>query len=97
MKKLVRFLMSLSFAGAIANESPRIQPDVVYGRKDGMALTFDVFHPAKANGAGIIFTQSGGWYSIWNEPRNLLPACGSRPAASTSPARAGISIRMAAV
>lgn len=75
MKTIVRFLMSLSFAAAIANEAPRIQADVVYGHKDGMALTFDVFHPAKANGAGVIFTQSGGWYSIWKEPRTLLPAC----------------------
>lgn len=58
-----------------AAELPRIQPDVVYGHKDGLALTFDVFHPTKSNGAGIIFTQSGGWYSIWNEPKKLLPAC----------------------
>lgn len=75
MKTLVRFLMSLSFAATIANEAPRIQTDVVYGDKDGMALTFDVLHPAEANGAGIIFIQSGGWYSIWKEPRTPLPAC----------------------
>lgn len=39
-------------------------PEVVYGRKFGMALTFDVFRPAKnANGAGAIFVVSGGWFS----------------------------------
>ncbi|MEX0711293.1 MAG: alpha/beta hydrolase [Pirellulales bacterium] len=38
--------------------------DVVYGRKFGMALTMDVFTPAKdANGAGVVFVVSGGWFS----------------------------------
>ncbi len=38
--------------------------DVVYGRKFGMALTMDVFTPkANANGAGIIWVVSGGWFS----------------------------------
>ena len=42
-----------------------ITEDVVYGHKDGMALTFDVIEPAKPNGAGILWIQSGGWYSNW--------------------------------
>ena len=37
--------------------------DVVYGRKDGMALTMDVFRPKNPNGAGIVFVVSGGWFS----------------------------------
>ena len=38
--------------------------DVIYGRKFGVALTMDVFTPKKdANGAGIIFCVSGGWFS----------------------------------
>lgn len=40
--------------------------DVIYGRKYGMALTMDVFAPKdreKANGRGIIWCVSGGWYS----------------------------------
>lgn len=56
-------------------QTPDIKTDVVYGHKDGMAMTFDVFRPEKPNGAGILFLQSGGWYSIWNEPQKLLPAC----------------------
>ena len=41
-------------------------PDVVYGHKDGMALTFDVLKPpAGPNGAGILAIQSGGWNSRW--------------------------------
>jgi acetyl esterase/lipase len=38
--------------------------DVIYGRKHGLALTMDVFTPtANANGRGIIWCVSGGWYS----------------------------------
>src|SRR5437016_1450637 len=38
--------------------------DVVYGRRDGTALTLDVFTPkANANGAAIIWVVSGGWFS----------------------------------
>ena len=38
--------------------------DVIYGRKHGMALTLDVFKPREqANGAGVIFVVSGGWFS----------------------------------
>jgi acetyl esterase/lipase len=37
--------------------------DVVYGHKDGLALTLDVHRPARPNGAGIIYIVSGGWQS----------------------------------
>lgn len=38
--------------------------DVIYGRKFGVALTMDVFTPKeKANGRGVIFCMSGGWFS----------------------------------
>ena len=41
-------------------------PDVVYGHKDGMALTFDVLKPASnSNGAGVLYIESGGWRSSW--------------------------------
>jgi acetyl esterase/lipase len=47
-------------------QPPRTEPkpnytrteDVVYGRRDGMALTMDVFAPKKPNGAGIIIFVS---------------------------------------
>jgi uncharacterized protein (TIGR03067 family) len=36
--------------------------DAVYGRKDGLALTLDVFHPAnRANGAAVVWVLSGGF------------------------------------
>jgi acetyl esterase/lipase len=37
--------------------------DIVYGRKLGMALTMDVWKPAKQNGIGVIFLVSGGFQS----------------------------------
>jgi acetyl esterase/lipase len=37
--------------------------DVIYGRRDGMALTMDVFQPENPNGIGVLVMISGGWYS----------------------------------
>ena len=42
--------------------------DVLYGRKFGMALTMDIFQPAKPNGAGILFLVNGGWLSSKDTP-----------------------------
>jgi hypothetical protein len=42
---------------------PSVTTDVVYGHKDGLALTFDVHRPAQPNGAGVIAIVSGGWQS----------------------------------
>jgi hypothetical protein len=42
---------------------PSLTTDVVYGHNDGLALTFDVHHPAQPNGAGVISIVSGGWQS----------------------------------
>ncbi|HEX5471683.1 MAG TPA: alpha/beta hydrolase [Lacipirellulaceae bacterium] len=53
---------------AQAGEQLAITPDVVYGHKAGMALTFDVIHPKKPNGAGILVMMSGGWFSMWVPP-----------------------------
>jgi acetyl esterase/lipase len=39
-------------------------PEVVYGRRSGMALTMDVFAPKKdSNRAAVIVVVSGGWFS----------------------------------
>jgi acetyl esterase/lipase len=42
---------------------PSVTTDVVYGHKDGLALTFDVYGPSQPNGAGVIVIVSGGWQS----------------------------------
>ena len=43
----------LMVAGSASAAEPKIVPDVVYGHKDGMALTFDVIEPEAANGASF--------------------------------------------
>ena len=40
-----------------------IKADVVYTKKYGMALTFDVFMPANSNGSAVLFMNSGGFIS----------------------------------
>ena len=63
---------------AAADETIQITPDVVYGHKHGLALTFDVFKPkSKSNGAGVLFMVSGGWYSRWRAPAEAVD--GYRP------------------
>ena len=42
--------------------------DVVYGHRDGMALTYDVFKPKKPNGALVVNMVSAGWTSKWGPP-----------------------------
>jgi acetyl esterase/lipase len=42
---------------------PPVTTDVVYGHKDGLALTLDVHRSARPNGAGVISIVSGGWQS----------------------------------
>jgi len=61
-----------------------ITADVVYGHKDGMALTMDVFRPNKANGAAILFINSGGFYSPVGDNRQCREKGGSEWATGTS-------------
>jgi len=42
--------------------------DVIYGHRDGMALTYDVFKPKVANGALVVNMVSAGWRSAWGPP-----------------------------
>ena len=72
---LARFLLAAVAAlalapAAVAQDTFTRTEDVIYGRKFGTALTMDVFTPTdKANGKGIIFCVSGGWYSA--KPANI--------------------------
>ncbi|MDD4269403.1 MAG: alpha/beta hydrolase [Pirellulales bacterium] len=74
-----RVALGLVLAGLLstrcwaADEEIEITPDVVYGHKDGMALTYDVFRPKEsANGLGVLFMVSGGWHSHWSPPESRL-------------------------
>jgi acetyl esterase/lipase len=55
----------------VAQDGPTIKPDVVYGHKHGLAMTYDVITPKNSNGAGLIFMVSGGWVSRWAPPEQL--------------------------
>lgn len=68
MKQRVMVGFVAMFLGILLTEAQGIQnvkvtPDVIYGYKDGMALTMDVFIPEKSNGAGVVFINSGGFIS----------------------------------
>jgi acetyl esterase/lipase len=64
------FCVLLLILCGVAQAQVEIVPDVVYGHKDGLALTFDVLKPkAKANGAAVIFMVSGGWVSSYSPPQ----------------------------
>jgi len=66
---------------AFAESSPETElppvgtvvPDVICGRVDALALTYDLLVPvAKPNGATVIFVVSGGWNSVWFPPRMAM-------------------------
>lgn len=72
---LLALLACLLDAPGFAEDAPAYtrQEDVIYGRKFGTALTLDIFRPKEnANGLGIVFCVSGGWFSVhdmkWIEP-----------------------------
>ena len=69
----VVLMMTITSSRAHADEPVQIRPDVVYGHKDGMALTMDALLPPKPNGAGVLFIQSGGWHSGWRDPATRVP------------------------
>lgn len=66
-------LLSVCFVTlAGAQAKLEIIPDVVYGHKDGMALTMDVMKPKTgANGAAVVFMVSAGWVSNYVPPQEL--------------------------
>lgn len=43
--------------------SPYRTQDVIYLKKDGFALTYDIVTPKKQNGAAVAIMMSGGWFS----------------------------------
>lgn len=68
LSPLAGLVALLATTGAVAAQVD-VTPDVVYGHKDGMALTYDVLRPsAGSNGAGVAFMVSGGWVSRWSPP-----------------------------
>ncbi len=62
-------------ANVVAEESlAKIETDLVYGHKHGLAMTMDLYRPESApNGAAILFMMSGGWVSKWAPPEQTKP------------------------
>lgn len=54
--------LPLTIHGEVSAQVAR-ERDVIYLRTEGVAMTFDVFRPAKSNGIGIVKIVSGGWKS----------------------------------
>jgi acetyl esterase/lipase len=65
----------LALPPSLAAQAPKISADVVYGRKDGMALTLDVIRPGKPNGAALLWIPTGGWVSPWIDPAFSAVVC----------------------
>jgi acetyl esterase/lipase len=66
---LLTSVLSASTSYAVA-----VEPDVVYGHKDGLALTMDVYRPeSEPNQGAILFMISGGWFSRWAPPDQTKP------------------------
>ena len=66
-----------------ADDVPTVTHDVVYGHKDGLAMTYDVINPAadvESNGAAVIFVISGGWKSRWFPAERFLDPTSERTA-----------------
>jgi acetyl esterase/lipase len=76
MNLTIRMVMMTLMFFATARSSladVTITPDVVYGHKYGLAMTFDIFKPTtKPNGAAVLFMVSGGWYSNWSPPEQAV-------------------------
>ena len=62
--------LSATFTRPATAAGVEILPDLVYGHKDGLAMTLDVIKPTSgANGAAVLYMVSGGWVSRWLPPK----------------------------
>lgn len=63
---LLTTLLCIVISLPLKSQTPveiEIITDIVYGHKDGMALTMDIYLPKNQNGAGVLFINSGGFRS----------------------------------
>lgn len=69
---LAVFLCIFAVSAVHGEKNYEIIPDVVFGHKAGMALTYDVIRPLEQNGAAVLFMMSGGWVSGWLPPESFM-------------------------
>ncbi|MEJ7625512.1 MAG: alpha/beta hydrolase [Ferruginibacter sp.] len=72
--KTVNFLLLFFFfiSDTTAQDSSFTQQEIIYGRKDGMALTMIHLAPKKVNGKAILRVISGNWVSNNNRLSNYI-------------------------
>lgn len=64
--------ISPSACGQKKSQLYSVQTDIVYGHKDGLAMTYDVFQPLQQpKKIGLLFMVSGGWVSSWSPPEKM--------------------------
>lgn len=75
MKHLLVSWALLSSASVCAQDSTQYaQQEIIYGRRDGMALTTTLVSPKKANGKAIVSLVSGSWFSNYSMVKQNLQA-----------------------
>lgn len=73
MKYISIFVSLVLSVPALSQDSTRYtQQEVIYGRRDGMALTMLVLTPAAANGKAIISLNSGNWVSSYHRMDRMV-------------------------
>jgi len=62
---LIAVLLTTSCTGNSISPVSQVAviPDIVYGRESGLALTMDLYRPARPNGGAVMFVNSGGFVS----------------------------------
>ena len=54
----------------------RVEENVVYGMRSGLALLMDVHHPERSNGRGMVFIPGSGWHAPLEYDASPLKASG---------------------
>ncbi|MEO7209502.1 MAG: alpha/beta hydrolase [Chitinophagaceae bacterium] len=66
--RCILFIGCLLFSSVVFSQDTTSysQREIIYGRRDGMALTMTILTPKKSNGKAIVSLNSGGWVSSLN-------------------------------
>lgn len=73
MRYIVIVSILLNSLLAFSQDTPGYsQREIIYGRRDGMALTMTVLTPKKINGKAIVSLNSGGWVSAFSRQNDYL-------------------------
>jgi acetyl esterase/lipase len=72
-KTLVLLLIAALFGLTSFAQSNYTVKEEIYGRKEGVALTMQVFKPKQSNGCAIVRLISGSWYSSMENWERYIP------------------------